>query len=928
MKRWMKVLLLTLLAGMVIAGLGSVLPVRAADGEVILYRVNAGGNQVNATDGGPNWARDSASYPHQYNTSIGTTTDNIPQRRSLGGPLQGAAPDDVYRSYRTWRQTSSRLSYSFPVTPGRTYRINLYFVDPRDDDDYEYDNRDRVFDVQVNGSVPSAFNNITLARIRQGPRWSYRVPVMVTAEVTMPSNDSTLDLVWVRDGTGPRPVVSGIEIIELVPQDTTPPTVSITSPANGELVSGTVQITATASDNVGVTEVEFYCGTSSLGKGTLSGGVWQLNWNTTTLADGTCVLTAKARDAATNEGTSAAVNVTIDNTAPTVSITSPTGGYVQGTVQITATASDTNGVKQVEFFVDGTSIGVDTNGADGWSVDWDTSEGLDGEHTLKAVATDTAGNSAEHSITVTVDNSRPDVSFITPVNLQTVAGMVSIKASASDPHSGITSVEFWVDGVLQYTDTDSTDGWTWTWDASALENGDYILGLTAVNGAGLTNNTSIQVVVDNGPPPDTTPPTVSITSPADGATVNPPVTITANATDPSGVSSVAFYANGAEITSGTVSASGDVWTLSGWNPADGVYTLTAVATDNAGNSTTSASVTITVVTPDTTAPTVSITSPAAGSTVAGVTTIIASATDDGTVTRVEFFVDGTSIGADENGADGWSVDWDTTGDVDGWYVLTAKATDDSNNTGESDGVGVLVDNIPTVLEIVRPTSGAPVSGQVEIALSGSPDLMWVEVYLDGEYLDKATLVDGVWTLLWDTTAFEDGVYTLTAYGMTELEQDIESQAMQVTVQNTETPPDDDDDDDEPTPPEDEPTPTVPDVLPAMLCDLDDGSLNAHHCGRPVAIFRSGDELHLYGIDINTGNGSLALLVTAADIESAGVPEDVPVLIAVGENPYTHRPIALYRLPGGEFQLNTAYWDGKEYIVKWQPGAAHVEVIYW
>src|SRR5690606_36884724 len=116
--------------------------------------------------------------------------------------------------------------------------------------------------------------------------------------------------------------------------------------------------------------------------------------------------------------------------------------------------------------------------------------------------------------------------------------------------------------------------------------------LTAVNGAGLTNNTSIQGVVDNGPPPDTTPPTVSITSPADGATVNPPVTITANATDPSGVSSVAFYANGAEITSGTVSASGDVWTLSGWNPADGVYTLTAVATDNAGNSTTSASVTI------------------------------------------------------------------------------------------------------------------------------------------------------------------------------------------------------------------------------------------------------------------------------------------------------------------------------------------------
>jgi len=713
MKRWIKVLLLTLLAGVVIAGLGSVLPALAADGDVVLYRVNSGGPEVPAIDDGPDWDMDLWNGPSQYYTGASAS---VTFHDAFTGSI-GNAPNEVFKRYREISSTGT-IQYAFPVEAGREYTINLYFT--------PHYWAQSSFRVRVDDDYPAEFSSIVVPQ--DGPA------MMRTATVRA-DDDGYLNIDWV----GSEGVVSAVEIIG-PPPDSTPPEVEITNPVDGDIVSGVIRIEADADDNMAV--------------------------------------------------------------------------------------------EQVEFFVDGESINVDRNGLNGWSIWWDTSEGLDGEHTLKAVATDTAGNSAEHSITVTVDNSRPDVSFITPVNLQTVAGMVSIEASASDPHSGITSVEFWVDGVLQYTDTDSTDGWTWTWDASALENGDYILGLTAVNGAGLTNNTSIQVVVDNGPPPDTTPPTVSITSPADGSTV------------------------------------------------------------------------------------------------AGVTTIIASATDDGTVTRVEFFVDGTSIGADENGADGWSVDWDTTGDVDGWHVLTAKATDDSNNTGESDGVGVLVDNIPTVLEIVRPTSGAPVSGQVEIALSGSPDLMWVEVYLDGEYLDEATLVDGVWTLLWDTTAFEDGVYTLTAYGMTELEQGIESQAMQVTVQNTETPPDDDDDDDEPTPPEDEPTPTVPDVLPAMLCDLDDGSLNAHHCGRPVAIFRSGDELHLYGIDINTGNGSLALLVTAADIESAGVPEDVPVLIAVGENPYTHRPIALYRLPGGEFQLNTAYWDGKEYIVKWQPGAAHVEVIYW
>src|SRR5206468_6392864 len=40
--------------------------------------------------------------------------------------------------------------------------------------------------------------------------------------------------------------------------DTTPPSTSITAPANGATVSGTTSVTASASDNVGVTKVEFY----------------------------------------------------------------------------------------------------------------------------------------------------------------------------------------------------------------------------------------------------------------------------------------------------------------------------------------------------------------------------------------------------------------------------------------------------------------------------------------------------------------------------------------------------------------------------------------------------------------------------------------------------------------------------------------------
>lgn len=114
----------------------------------------------------------------------------------------------------------------------------------------------------------------------------------------------------------------------------------------------------------------------------------------------------------------------------------------------------------------------------------------------------------------------------------------------------------------------------------------------------------------------------------------------------------------------------------------------------------------------------------------------------------------------------------------------------------------------------------------------------------------------------------------------------------------------------------------------MLCTTGDGSLNALHCGRPVAVFARGGGFAIYGVDINTGHGALAEEVGRAAIDEAGVPTGGPVVIAEGQNPYNHQPFTLYRLPGGEFQLNTFYWDGKPYVVKWAPDASAVSVVEW
>jgi hypothetical protein len=100
--------------------------------------------------------------------------------------------------------------------------------------------------------------------------------------------------------------------------DTTAPTVSITAPAAGATVSGTVAVNATASDNVGVSKVEFYADGALRSTATTSPYSW--SWDTTAFANGSHSLVAKAYDAAGNIGTSSTVSVTVSNTITTTQL--------------------------------------------------------------------------------------------------------------------------------------------------------------------------------------------------------------------------------------------------------------------------------------------------------------------------------------------------------------------------------------------------------------------------------------------------------------------------------------------------------------------------------------------------------------------------------------------------------------------------------
>ncbi|HEV8432164.1 MAG TPA: Ig-like domain-containing protein [Thermoanaerobaculia bacterium] len=93
--------------------------------------------------------------------------------------------------------------------------------------------------------------------------------------------------------------------------DTTPPATSITAPAGGATVSGTTSVTASASDNVGVTKVEFYLDGSLQATDTATPYAW--SWNTTATANGSHTLQSKAYDAAGNAGSSSTITVTVSN---------------------------------------------------------------------------------------------------------------------------------------------------------------------------------------------------------------------------------------------------------------------------------------------------------------------------------------------------------------------------------------------------------------------------------------------------------------------------------------------------------------------------------------------------------------------------------------------------------------------------------------
>lgn len=398
--------------------------------------------------------------------------------------------------------------------------------------------------------------------------------------------------------------------------DTTPPTVSITDPSEGARINGTYAVVADAADNVAIDRVEFYYDTVNLiGSDNTGPTPYSTPWDTTSVTDGTYALTAIAYDTSTNSTTSAAINVTVDNTSPTV----VSAAAASATTVDVLFSENINGIT-----VDSSYFTVNN----GLSV---TGATLQGDNRTVRLTTSTQTSALLYTVTVKntsptvedlagnilgtpntadftgyeVDTTPPNVSITDPANGAFIKGAYAVLADATD-NVGVNRVEFYYNGGnLIGTDNTPPTPFTVSWDTTVVTDGAYSLTATAYDNAN-NNATSaaVNVTVDN------TLPTSTITSPTASQLIpETSFAILGTASDANFTQYTLQYGAGSspsvwnDIGTNPRSTPVTAGTLGTWDTAplsDGVYTIRLTTTDAANNSTT-ATVTVNV---DSTLPTV------------------------------------------------------------------------------------------------------------------------------------------------------------------------------------------------------------------------------------------------------------------------------------------------------------------------------------
>jgi peptidoglycan/xylan/chitin deacetylase (PgdA/CDA1 family)/archaellum component FlaF (FlaF/FlaG flagellin family) len=338
------------------------------------------------------------------------------------------------------------------------------------------------------------------------------------------------------------------------------PTVSLTGPAAGSTLSGQVTFTANASSPVGISKVSFLVDGVVVGTSTTS--PYTATWNSATVGDGPVTVTAEATDVSGNTATTAGQTDTISNAA------SRNGNLLaNGTL-----ATNTGGGSDPNCWQQG-DTGTNTPA---WSYTTNGPGGANAENL--AISSYTSGSAQ----LVTTQNTSACSPRVTAGSTYTLGAWYQ---STAPTH--ILAYYLNASGAWQYwTESPAfaaaASGAQAAWTSPAVPAGATALSFGLSLAATGTLTTTNYTMTAGAPAA----PTVSLTGPAAGSTLTGPVTFTANASSPVGISKVSFLVDGVVVATSTTSPYTATWNSA--TVGDGPVTVTAQATDTAGNTSTTA----------------------------------------------------------------------------------------------------------------------------------------------------------------------------------------------------------------------------------------------------------------------------------------------------------------------------------------------------
>lgn len=356
--------------------------------------------------------------------------------------------------------------------------------------------------------------------------------------------------------------------------DTIAPSVTLTKPASGANLRGTVELAASADDNTGVARVTFMVDGAVVNSD--SAAPYSYNWNSAGVLNGSHTVTAQAVDAAGNTKLSAGVAVTVDNE---VALPAPWQSADIGSVGVAGGAAYDDG----GFNIAGAGSGIGGQ-ADAFRFVYQPLNG-DGQITVRTdslQAPDPAGRAGVMVRESLATGSKHVTLAVTAGNGIQLRHRAVTGGAAGGMVNATGSAPVWLrltrngDNVVAST---SADGTTWTHIGSQSVSMAAVvhigIGVSSHMSGSLAQARIGNAVVGFGVP------AVELVHPGHAATASGQYQVLATAEDADGISKVDFLVNNILVSTDTTAPYGFVWDTT--KLADGAHTVAAVAYDRAGN---------------------------------------------------------------------------------------------------------------------------------------------------------------------------------------------------------------------------------------------------------------------------------------------------------------------------------------------------------